>query len=86
MGRPGWDQSTENRSKAVLRTEMNTRYDTNCQCRYLRTFRHCQRWRPLLLQNVQADAPIGINVGVVNLRLEGNFRRLERVIDREGDF
>jgi hypothetical protein len=52
----------------------------------LRTFRHCQRRRPLLLQNVQADAPVGINVGVVNLRLESNFRRLERVIDREGDF
>ena len=86
MGRPGWDQSTENRSKAVLRTEMNTCGDTNCQCRSLRTFRHCQRRRPLLLQNVQADAPIGINVGVVNLGLESNFRRLERVINREGDF
>lgn len=52
----------------------------------LRTFRHCQRRRPLLLQNVQADTPIGINVGVVNLRLESNFRRLEWVIDRERDF
>ena len=52
----------------------------------MRTFRHCQRRRPLLLQNVQADTPISINVGVVNLRLESNFRRLERVINREGDF
>ena len=51
-----------------------------------RTFRHCQRRRPLLLQNVQADTPVSINVGVVNLRLESNFRRLEWVINREGDF
>ena len=52
----------------------------------MRTFRHCQRRRPLLLQNVQADTPVGINVGVVNLRLESNLRRLEWVINREGDF
>ena len=52
----------------------------------MRTFRHCQRRRPLLLQNVQADTPIGIDVGMVDLRLESNFRWLERVINREGDF
>ena len=37
------------------------------------------------MQNVQADAPIGINVGVVNLRLERKFRGLEWIITRERD-
>ena len=32
--------------------------------------RHCQRRTPLLLQDVQAYRAIGINVGVVYLRLE----------------
>jgi len=51
----------------------------------LRTFRHCQRRRPILLQNVQADTPISTNVGVVNLRREIHFRPPERVINRVND-
>ena len=50
----------------------------------LRTFHYCHRRRPLV-QNIQAHAPVGINVGVVNLRCESNFRWFERVISREGD-
>jgi hypothetical protein len=39
----------------------------------------------LVPQNVKADGPISIDVGVINLRGEADFRRLERIIRREGN-
>ena len=88
MGRPGWDLSIENRSKPELQAQISTCDRTNLskpiEVALLRTFCYCERRRPLV-QNVQAHTPVGINVGVVNLRLESNFRWLEWVISREGD-
>ena len=40
---------------------------------------------PLLLQNVKANASICIDIGMVNLCVELNFGRLERVVRRKLD-
>ena len=40
---------------------------------------------PLVLQDVQSDAALRVDVGVVNLRREVDLRRLERVLRRERD-
>mmetsp|Transcript_50040 Transcript_50040/g.154611 ORF Transcript_50040/g.154611 Transcript_50040/m.154611 type:complete len:225 (-) Transcript_50040:18-692(-) len=44
-----------------------------------------QRRRPLVLQDVQADAAVGVDVRVEDLRRELQARRLERVVGREVD-
>ena len=42
-----------------------------------------QRWRPLFLENVQANRALAVHVWVVNLRLEVDLWRLERIVRRE---
>lgn len=42
-----------------------------------------QRRRPLFLENVQANRALAVHVWVVNLRLEVDLWRLERIIRRE---
>ena len=49
------------------------------------TFRDVQGGAPLLLQNANTDSPVGVDVGVVYLRGEADFGRLERVVCREID-
>ena len=43
-------------------------------------------WRPLVLQDVQADAPLRVHVRVVHLRLEVHLGGLERVVGGELSF
>lgn len=50
-----------------------------------RTFRYRQSRTPLIFQNVETDRTIRVDVWVVALCLELNFRRLERVVGRELD-
>ena len=45
-----------------------------------------ERGRPLLLQDVQADAPLRVHVRVVHLCLEVHLRGLERVVGGELSF
>jgi hypothetical protein len=49
------------------------------------TFRDSQRRAPLITQNVQAYATVGVDVGVVDTSGEGDFGRLEGVVGREVD-
>ena len=42
-----------------------------------------ESWRPLLLQDVQADGTIGVDVGVVDSRREVELCRLERIVSGE---
>lgn len=49
------------------------------------TFRDCQRRAPLVSQNVEANAAVGVDVGVVDASCEVNFRGLERIVGREVD-
>lgn len=57
--------------------------------RYLRkskiihTFRDGESRAPLVTQNVEADAAVGVDVGVVDPGVELDLWRLERVIRRE---
>lgn len=51
----------------------------------MRTLCNSQRWRPLFLENVQADTAVGVDVGMVNLGLKADFGRFEGVICREVD-
>lgn len=44
-----------------------------------------KRWRPLVTENVQADAPVRVDIRVVDLGREADFGGLEWVIGREGD-
>jgi hypothetical protein len=44
------------------------------------TFRDCQRWTPLIPQNVQADRSVGVDVWVVDAGGEVNLGRLEWVV------
>jgi hypothetical protein len=50
-----------------------------------RTFRYCQSGAPLVAQNVQADAAIGVDVGVVDAGGEVDLGRLEGIVCREVD-
>lgn len=50
-----------------------------------RTLRDRERWRPLVPQDVKTDRAVGIDVGVINLGGETDFRRLEGIIGREGN-
>ena len=50
-----------------------------------RTLRDCKCWRPLVPQNVETDRSISIDVGMIDLGGEADFRRFERIIRREGD-
>lgn len=45
--------------------------------------RHCQRRAPLVPKNIQAYAPIGVDVRMINPGCERDLRRLERVVSRE---
>lgn len=49
------------------------------------TLRNCQSWRPLIPQDVQANGPVRVDVRVVDLGGEADFRRLERIVRRERD-
>ena len=40
---------------------------------------------PLVLEDVETDASVGVDVRVVDSGAEGDFRRLERIVDREVD-
>ena len=48
-------------------------------------FANSQCWTPLITQNVQADAAVGVDVGVVYASLEVDLGRLERVVCGEVD-
>lgn len=48
-----------------------------------RTFRDGQSWTPLISQNVEADAAVGVDVGVVDASGEVDLWGLERVVGRE---
>lgn len=48
-----------------------------------RTFRDGQRRAPLVTQNIQADATIGVDVRMVDAGSEVDLGRLERVVGRE---
>jgi len=48
-------------------------------------FRDGQSRAPLISENVETDASIGIDVGVVDAGSEVDFRRLERIVGRELD-
>lgn len=39
----------------------------------------CERWAPLVLQDVQADAALAVYVGVVHLGLESNLQGSNKV-------
>lgn len=49
------------------------------------TFGHCQRRAPLVSENVEADAAVGVDVGVVDSGGEVDLGRLEGVVGREVD-
>ena len=49
------------------------------------TFRDGESWAPLITQNVQADAAVGVDVGVVDACGEVDLGRLEGVVGREVD-
>ena len=40
---------------------------------------------PLVLEDVETDASVGVDVRVVDSGAEGDFRGLERIVDRELD-
>lgn len=44
-----------------------------------------QRGAPLVFQDVQADAAVGVDVAVIDARREVHLGRLERVVGREVD-
>lgn len=50
-----------------------------------RTFRDRERRRPLISQNVQADAAVGVDVGMVDAGGEVDLRGLEGVVGGESD-
>ena len=52
---------------------------------FSRTFGDGQSGAPLVSQDVQADAAVGVDVGVVDARGEVDLRRLERVVCGEVD-
>ena len=49
------------------------------------TFRYCQSWAPLVSQDIQADAAVRVDVGVVDAGGEVDLRRLEGIVCREVD-
>lgn len=51
----------------------------------VRTLANGERWAPLVSQNVQADASVRVDVGVVDAGSEVDLRGLERVVGREVD-
>lgn len=55
------------------------------QARCRHTFGNGQGWGPLVSQNVQADASIAVDVGVVDAGGEVDLGRLERVVCWEVD-
>jgi len=46
-------------------------------------FRYCQCWTPLISENVQTDATIRVDVGMIDASSEVDFWGLERIIGRE---
>ena len=52
---------------------------------YYITFRNGQGWTPLVTQDIQANAAVGIDVWVVDAGGKIDFRGLERVVGREVD-
>ena len=50
-----------------------------------RTFRDGKGGAPLVSQDIQTDAAIGVDVGVVNSGGEVDLRGLERVVGRKVD-
>lgn len=53
--------------------------------RFVPTFRDRQRRAPLVSKNIQTDAAVGIDVGVVDASGEGDLWWLEWVIGQEMD-
>ena len=51
----------------------------------VRTLANGERWAPLVSQNVQADASVRVDVGMVDAGSEVDLRGLERVVGREVD-
>ena len=51
----------------------------------MRTLANGERWTPLVSQNIQADASVRVDVGVVDAGSEVDFRGLKRVVGREVD-
>ena len=45
----------------------------------------CEGWRPLVLENIEADCTVAVDVTVVNLGGEGHLGRLEGIVRREVD-
>lgn len=50
---------------------------------YFYTFRDGQRGAPLVTEDVQAYATVGVDVWVIDAGSEVNLRRLERVVRRK---
>ena len=75
------DKSTVERKSSHI----SDRWSSNCKRNDKRTLGDCKCWRPLVPQNVKADRPISIDVGVVDLGGEADFRRLEWIIRWEGN-
>src|SRR3569833_1585676 len=57
--------------------------ETQLQVHGWRTFRYGQGWAPLVSQDVQADAAVGVDVRKVNACGKIDIGRLERVVCRE---
>lgn len=49
------------------------------------TFRDCQSRAPLVTQDVETDAAVGVDVWMVDASAEVDLGRLERVVGREVD-
>jgi hypothetical protein len=77
------DKSTVGNKKKV--EHISDQWSSNCKRNDKRTLGDCKCWRPLVPQNVKTDRPISIDVGMIDLGGEADFRRLERIIRREGD-
>ena len=48
-------------------------------------FRDGEGRTPLILEDVKTDASVGVDIRVVDSGAEGDFRRLERIVNREVD-
>lgn len=82
-GRQGSGPSTSSRSTAALCDVSMARARQIVQQKFKHTFRHCQRGAPLVSENVEADAAVGVDVGVIDSGGEVDLGRLEGVVGRE---
>ena len=48
-------------------------------------FGDCERWTPLLLKNIQADASLAVDIRMVHSRFKHHFGRLKWIVRRKCD-